>query len=819
MFNSGKQSDMRPLNEYNVSETAAVLDPTDPLSSKVEYNDQRSCMQSMTKVFRPLPYFSNYYAIMDVFGNGRKPRGPLDFSNLDSSRSSVSSGAHQATVTPLEQSYFNSKIVLHSKQEIESLLKRFYMTTRCVSVTSGRNSSVVSSQDSQKQYVGDRKANLVDDFLSNPSLPWITYENPFEPAADRVAFDRLPFISDDMIDKEASASYFKYMAQLQNASHDVEVLKRHNLWIPAVNPIFNEILMKDTDSDGGLQDKKTKSPYFINGEGYIPKMYDTFAGTTFIPSVFSECKVPSFVYHCSVPLDDNIYIIGGSIPSYRYDEEAPNLNEFEMDGIEYLPPPLLNDVINNPSMLGNPYLYVISSTTNHVSRPKIFGHIPPILHCATGSKLSDRYILYFGGFEVRTEAMLNQATGKYHLKKKAFVNNVGYILDVMTYKFSKMELLLEPNASNGSLEKLTNFPPRFGHAQMSLDESAPGQACKISPTCQQDDTSLKHGGVNRILIFGGYKQVGDDEYEAMNDLWQVDIPIKSRGKRGFIKFSKTATAKLISQETVKGLWPPQRAFMGALVYDDVPYANYNDIESEMLSNLAKNFEVSSSLSRGGQSSDFKPADDKYGCVANSTPSKTCKRSFIIHGGSNNAKVYGDLWWFDLQKLKWEKIELFGKYKQANGDVGLKSIELRLVGHTILASGTLLTFVGGLNQDDVNILFNNEEVDSPVYGILDYESMESIELEQLTIRAVDLSTQCIFFRELIDDDSKDDKVARVKVRSRMDAFPSMYFGSTFLVCQDTVLLIGGLYVRRSNVRQPYLRGTMLHTITQTIRFAL
>lgn len=47
------------------------------------------------------------------------------------------------------------------------------------------------------------------------------------------------------------------------------------------------------------------------------------------------------------------------------------LNDFFVDGIKNLPPPLLPQVINNPSMVNNPHLYVASIPSCRFSKPKM----------------------------------------------------------------------------------------------------------------------------------------------------------------------------------------------------------------------------------------------------------------------------------------------------------------------------------------------------------------------------------------------------------------------------------------------------------------
>ncbi|CAI6900922.1 ANL_collapsed_G0053640.mRNA.1.CDS.1 [Saccharomyces cerevisiae] len=46
----------------------------------------------------------------------------------------------------------------------------------------------------------------------------------------------------------------------------------------------------------------------------------TIFGSSVIASIFSEYKLPSLSYHCSVELNDQLFIVGGLMACHRYDE-------------------------------------------------------------------------------------------------------------------------------------------------------------------------------------------------------------------------------------------------------------------------------------------------------------------------------------------------------------------------------------------------------------------------------------------------------------------------------------------------------------------
>ena len=415
---------------------------------------------------------------------------------------------------------------------------------------------------------------------------------------------------------EFTAPYLKYYQRLLTVNlRGWDILKRYNLWLPTVRPDFQNILLSnrtppsnninqsekigEMDMVERMQEKT--NPLFIGGANYVPEQYDTYAGSSLVTSLFSELKLPAFTYHCSVNINDSIYILGGLIPCYQYDEEAPNLHDFVVDPIKNLPPPILEEIINDPSMISNPYLYFTNLSSNHLSKPEISGHIPPPLICAQGSKLTERHIFFYGGFELKTESTYDNE-GRFYLKKSVFLNNDGYILDTMTFKFTKVEIISQQQSSTSTLSSVStakkampsmkhptgsshnnvysNMPPRFGHILFSTNE--------IPSSVDDSNFSASHS--YSILVFGGYTQTTDDKYIAMNDLWKIEVPVQMRGKRGYCKFADTAMATLITKENCKDEWPCERGFVSVCSIDKSILESYN-FETELLENLEKNFRI------------------------------------------------------------------------------------------------------------------------------------------------------------------------------------------------------------------------------------
>lgn len=590
-----------------------------------------------------------------------------------------------------------------------------------------------------------------------------------------------------------SSSYFYsakpyllyYKKPLSVKIRDSDIMNRHNLWMPIVKQKYQHmiksqddlIMMENSTPENRKEFYNSTSyfrnkacPLFIKGLNFVPQNYDTYSGTSIVPSVFSEYKMPALIYHASVELNNNIYIIGGLSACYRYDEEAPNLDDFFVNGIKNLPAPVLMDLINNPSLISNPFIFVYSTLQSRFSRPEFSGNVPPPLICAKGSVLNDRYVFFYGGFEIKTETQVDDK-GKYYLKKRAFVNNLGYVLDTETFKFTKVEVVNTGDVS----EKNKIFYPRFGHIQVSVNTDTSNSstsstdnisllssrrssshqihqmntALPLAPTPVQSaripengtpqnfrpgstvsEPKKKHdsdpklpttgsgGGashkyVNTVYIFGGYTQTEDDQYEALDDLWKIELEVEYRGKRGFMKFGNKA--RIINIPKHSDNWPKPRGFSAYTVAEVFPPMRQT-LEPNLLNRLKEQYKIDSTTLTGKARTIFgntaaagaipkraNSPNDGYPDVSSSiqsqfsshvslnslmnehrhtgagTPNsgiysgsisafqqrmKTLYNSkglnLVIHGGSNHDTIYGDLWMFDFHDEVWTSNQLYGK---------------------------------------------------------------------------------------------------------------------------------------------------------------
>lgn len=915
------------VSPLTMPQTESFQEPQLKSKEDKELNDHSSDPSFETSKYKPIPYFSNYYPIIDTREQYKRNNNNLyaqtNYFNNTSllgkdnvlfSKRHHSTGSNKRTEYLLKKYYETKRSTFDnsfSGSDHNSSFHQTYDNSVVDGISNSNNkvdnntshnnsaSNIINKPDLQNSQK-ERNMSLlyINEFLkSSPDELCNSFiDSKFNPISNPSIISTDPIQLNNQIpcNTKSISSYLKYMEQLRTVMDtDNSEINKRRLWVPMHNKNVQKNVTepKIVDSENILcpsskpfismdfnnipKDDNTTiiNSSTLTGENYIVNLYGPYSGIMSSPSIYAENKLPSFIYHCSVAIDDEIFIFGGLVPSYGYNEEAPNLNDFDVHGIKYLPPPLLDEVLNNPCMIANPFVYIVTTTTNHVRRAPLLGQLLPNLICATATMLNKRYVFLFGGIEVKTKTNFNPITGKYSIEKKAFVNNIGYIFDTKTSYFTKIEILLDGDSSN--LGTITNFAPRFGHAQVSIDFN---DSCNCSTNSSLSSSyengngnetlrssPSSHHQISSILIFGGYRQIGHKECVATNDLWRIDIPITMLNKRDSIKFGTTATAHLIMDENKSGSMklPPKRAFMGYSLMNRVPYSNNINVEKSTFMNLAnvlKTVDIKekhdeddsitkinrdcdllegskSTFSEGtsqrknkkitqqasfGNNEDHIQTNENYlksnesnllfnNCFYKNLDNPNTCKTFLIHGGSNNTNVYSDLWWFNFNSYRWENMDLYGKAKCTNDqDSSLVPIKVGLVGHSLSVNCGVLSLDGGLNKNDVDILYNNKNIElNPKISLYD----DTIKLDNLSSKCFDLSTQCLFDRKIVhycDDDLESNSIT-VNVVLPFDHYMPTFFGTNGVYANGKLVIIGGIYCKRKKIKKLYLRGTMLYAI--------
>lgn len=149
-----------------------------------------------------------------------------------------------------------------------------------------------------------------------------------------------------------------------------------------------------------------------------------------VPRMFG-IEPPKISGHCSALIKEKIYFFGGKLGD--------------------------EDRLSNS-------LYVFNCLTNTLSKPKIFGDIPPPLCDISATKVGTKFIYFFGGQD----------------EDKNCTNDL-YVLNIINFKFTKLKL-------DGRRP-----PTRRGHSAI-------------------------HYG-NTLYVFGGFSQY----QEPLNDIWKLDL--------------------------------------------------------------------------------------------------------------------------------------------------------------------------------------------------------------------------------------------------------------------------------------------------------
>lgn len=677
------------------------------------------------------------------------------------------------------------------------------------------------------------------------------------------------------ISLKSAASYIKYCQKLLTIRFQhFDFMNENKLWVPTLKDDFEHLVLRNYDQKTRKHGKfesygvncKTNL-LFSDGLNYIPPQFDIYFGSTVARALFSKQKLPSFNYHCSVELNGTFYILGGVMPIYNYEFECPDLTKYTVDGISNLPPPLISELINHPAMVSNPDLYTIYANSYKLRKPEISGHIPPPLIAMQGTALNDRYILYYGGFEVKTKLLSSNIDDSIQIQKRAFLNNSAYILDTVSFRFTKVEIVTEPN----SLDEFPTFHNRFGHLQIISDfdvrnsqkqktqaksskrslsdepdivqlqgiTDLPGQK-KKKDNEQRNDETKKSLMTSIIYIYGGYTQIRDDMFEALEDFWCIDLKILARGKRGYLKFAETAVASIIAKPEGSKNWPGPLAFCAFCIPEEV-IVRKAALKTALLENLDRNFHLTKeTLHIGSEKNDMMKAsmlpkkssvnnlkdlhtlnsdmhshsgsdylkarhnqkDNDFTTQSilshmNLNPSKPSMRensaekghTLIVHGGTDGHMVYGNMWWLDLETGQWTSVDIYSE-EEDTGE--LFNTKICLAGHYMAKIGHNIILIGGMTDIDKQKIYDKKYNNSDILQDEGNYMFTTVDLVDLRIKG-----RWHMRDKLIEGDVSDRLLLSV--------------GCGVLQSEGTIAIIGGCIIERPALDNVSLRGAMLECV--------
>lgn len=750
-----------------------------------------------------------------------------------------------------------------------------YLMTKRVGDEGTYNLSKTSSKDNSSSYFQTFDA---EEFHSGKSsvesigkIGSFYFDKTFQP----VSVDREDSTSNPIIDplllnnlhdlrtSEIAKPFYEYYKRLQEVVPEFsDLLGRHNLWIPDLKPDFINLLqLPPLEQNNPILQNIT--PLSLRGIDVVPKVSRTFTANTSITSVFSDIKFPALLYHSAIEVDDKLILFGGLKPVYEYDTRISDIGDITIKCPCELPPPLVKDIIENPLMIDSNDMYIFHVPSKTLTKQFMKGDIPPSLLGMQVNKLSDRYIFYYGGFEVVTR-MYHDKDGKIIIERNCVINSVGYILDTMTFKFSSIQLK--------NMDKRHPLNGRFGHLQVSTpntEETSQGQKSaskkyditgKYCPLFQKDDTpdsnsrddiskknkdisnpidldsevahlikvtnrnhkqTQAYSGIYSTLIFGGYENNEDNtKFIATNSMWKIQILVTGKGKSGYYSFASEAHVYWIGGGDNILNWPSKRGFAGCCVPKKAAWETQNN-QLNYLQHLRDDYDIvlPKQTRNYNRNPERKHSFDMYlntisnEAVVGADDIKATKRKLLSHvyadtpgnrlvmsGGSNGTDVCDDLWWYDMDKKIWTEVQLYGKTK----DKALEPITMGLVGHSMAAVSKVAVCVAGMTQQDVNQLFLGAEINKnkgPPPG-------------STFLNVFNLTNQCLSNSAIIYDKNHPSDTSIV-VDERQVTHKLISFGAGAYSSGGSIFLTGGIMTKRSAIKDLRLAACILELVTPLI----
>lgn len=186
------------------------------------------------------------------------------------------------------------------------------------------------------------------------------------------------------------------------------------------------------------------SAFYTIPRTYINNAYSTYSGETF--------DLPKLCFQNSFECDGNNYTFGGLFVSETSDLTylgIPKETPMEKISVHFpckLPPFLCEKLLANPLVCQNERFFKSNPVRNTLSildsvcRDDLPYHLNSLESC----QIANKHIFFFGGFTIKTIAVdYMSQIDRWIIHKKLELNNDGYILDTITFKFSKVKLTLK----------------------------------------------------------------------------------------------------------------------------------------------------------------------------------------------------------------------------------------------------------------------------------------------------------------------------------------------------------------------------------------
>lgn len=197
--------------------------------------------------------------------------------------------------------------------------------------------------------------------------------------------------------------------------------------------------------------RKSDGVNFFTGYHSMPRLSlraSTKAGK-FLGSEENKLQCPNICYPSHVEIDDITYIFGGLCLEKKNDFGHLGIpKDVTVDKISIhfpceLPPHVDKEILTSPFMTPFNFLLLFEIEKSSVVylNPDILGEFPHALCNSQGCKISNTHAFFFGGFEIHTLSVeYKDNIDRWIIKRDITMNKYGYILDVKTLKFIRIEL-------------------------------------------------------------------------------------------------------------------------------------------------------------------------------------------------------------------------------------------------------------------------------------------------------------------------------------------------------------------------------------------
>lgn len=565
------------------------------------------------------------------------------------------------------------------------------------------------------------------------------------------------------IDSKNELNYYNKIYSPKDYSKNY--LKSHKLWIPKIN-INSEYLINSIINTNHIDQNKI---YPTKNSSEPKQIVDEakFLNYLHFPKTMGSDPIPPLIYHTACEVNDNIFLLGGALTCFQENGEIKDLSSYIVDGIN-LPKPLNSKLLNNPTVIPNNDLFIISSETNLVTKPKISGDVPPPLLSMSASKITNRHIFYYGGFEILDKIDYNHEKNKILIKKSIRLNNSAYVLDTITMKFQKFELIAHPNL-------ITKYPitvPRFGHSSCSINLS------------KHVRTDTGNSIAATVFIMGGFRQDHNDpsQFKAIKDLWKVELSITYNGKHDYVKFGENVLATPIPGPLDDNSIPSARAFHTAEIFDS---RFVHGAKSQPEKNVFNPHKIGIA----------RPSSPTTSILSNSSITINPKEESIdlkllVHGGTDGFNIFGDVWWFDFDEEVWYPVSTYMHNYNENSlpEPTLKEVQLKRTGHHGILIDKYLYIIGGTSPFNFN---DDDEIDqTSLPDISNFEKILRNNEKDIYQRlfVLNLSTQTWLLVKYFHG-----IVPLIGTKENSATFGTM--GSTVTQSNSKVFLVGGQLVPR------------------------